>query len=144
MADPLSIAASVAGLIALSGSLYSTIRDFAEQAANPPQSAHGLLLSVSEMRLVLASVSDLIDNFLKYPPMRRALVRLDHLIICLTQSVLSFSELEKFVNLLVARAQPSLWQRWKLNSLDDRITRFTTKIHEHKTSMSLVLNILQW
>ncbi|KAI1156388.1 P-loop containing nucleoside triphosphate hydrolase protein [Nemania diffusa] len=143
MADPLSIAASVAGLIALSGSLYSTIRDFAEQAANPPQSAHGLLLSVSEMRLVLASVSDLIDNFLKYPPMRRALVRLDHLIICLTQSVLSFSELEKFVNLLVARAQPSLWQRWKLNSLDDRITRFTTKIHEHKTSMSLVLNILQ-
>ncbi|KAI1122175.1 P-loop containing nucleoside triphosphate hydrolase protein [Nemania abortiva] len=143
MTDPLSIAASIAGLITLSGSLYTIIRGFVERAANPPQSAHALLLSVSEMRLVLGSVSDLIDNFLKYPPRRRALVRLDHLIICLSQAVLLFSELEKFVNLLIARAQHSLLQRWKLDSHDDRITRFTTKMQEHKISMSLVLNILQ-
>ncbi|KAJ8129928.1 hypothetical protein O1611_g3700 [Lasiodiplodia mahajangana] len=143
MADPLSIAASVAGLIALSGSLYSIIRDFVDQAANPPQSAHTLLLGVSEVRLVLGAVSDLINNFLKYPPSRRALVRLDHLIICLTQTVLSFSELEKFVDLLVAKAQRSLWRRWKLISQNDRITRFATKMQEHKTSISLVLNILQ-
>ncbi|KAI0908574.1 P-loop containing nucleoside triphosphate hydrolase protein [Ustulina deusta] len=143
MADPLSIAASVAGLIALSGSLYKMIGDFVERAANPPQSAHALLLSVSEMRMVLQSVSDLIDNFLKYPPKRRALVRLDHLIICLTQAVLSFSELEKFVNPWVSRTQRTLWQRWKLTSQGERINRFNIKLQENKVSISLVLSILQ-
>ncbi|KAI3318244.1 P-loop containing nucleoside triphosphate hydrolase protein [Xylariaceae sp. AK1471] len=143
MADPLSIAASVAGLIALSGSIYKIIGDFVERAANPPQSAHTLLLSVSEMRMVLNSVSDLVDNFLKYPPKRRALVRLDHLIICLTQTVLSFSELERFVKPWITRTQQSLWQRWKLNGQDERISRFNTKLQEHKASISLVLNILQ-
>ncbi|KAI0509384.1 P-loop containing nucleoside triphosphate hydrolase protein [Xylaria bambusicola] len=143
MADPLSIAASVAGLIALSGSIYKIVGDFVERAAHPPQSAHALLLSVSEMRMVLKSVSDLIDDFLKYPPKRRALVRLDHLIICLTQAVLSFSELEKFVNPWATRTQRSLWQRWKLASQDERISRFNTRLQENKLSISLVLNILQ-
>ncbi|KAI0543207.1 P-loop containing nucleoside triphosphate hydrolase protein [Xylaria digitata] len=143
MADPLSIAASVAGLIALSGSIYKVIGDFVEQAANPPQSAHALLLEVSEMRMVLKSLSDLIDNFLVYPPKRRALVQLDHLIICLTQTVLSFSELEKFVNPWVTRPQRSLWQRWKFNSQGERITRFNSKLQQNKISISLVLSILQ-
>ncbi|KAK5632258.1 hypothetical protein RRF57_007972 [Xylaria bambusicola] len=143
MADPLSIAASVAGLIALSGNIYKIIGYFVEHAAHPPQSAHALLLSVSEMRMVLKSVSDLIDDFLKYPPKRRALVRLDHLIICLTQAVLSFSELEKFVNPWATRTQRSLWQRWKLASQDERISRFNTRLQENKLSISLVLNILQ-
>ncbi|KAJ3576221.1 hypothetical protein NPX13_g3770 [Xylaria arbuscula] len=143
MADPLSIAASVAGLIALSGSIYKIIGDFVERAAHPPQSAHALLLSVSEMRMVLSSVSDLINNFLKYPPKRRALVRLDHLIICLTQAVLSFSELEKFVTPWVRRPQRSLWQRWKLINEDEKISRFNKRLQENKVSITLVLNILQ-
>lgn len=88
MADPLSIAALVAGLIALSGSIYKIVGDFVERAVHPPQSAYALLLSIAEMRMVLKSLSDLIDNFLKYPPRRRAFVRLDHLIICLIQTVL--------------------------------------------------------
>ncbi|KAI0968504.1 P-loop containing nucleoside triphosphate hydrolase protein [Xylaria arbuscula] len=141
--DPLSIAASVAGLIALSGSIYTIIGDFVERAAHPPQSAHVLLLSVSEMRIVFNSVSDLIENFLKYPPKRRALVQLDHLIICLTQAVLSFSELEKLVNPWVTRPHRSLWQRWKLINVEERISRINRRLQENKVSISLVLNILQ-
>ncbi|KAI0434468.1 P-loop containing nucleoside triphosphate hydrolase protein [Xylaria sp. FL1042] len=95
------------------------------------------------MRMVLKSVSDLIDKFLKYPPRRRALVRLDHLIICLTKAVLSFSELEKCINPWVERPQKSLWQRWKLMSQDERITRLNTRLQENKVSLNLVLNIFQ-
>jgi hypothetical protein len=144
MADPLSIAASVAGLIALSGSIYKIVGDLIQRAGDPPQSAHALLLSVSETRMVLGSVSDLVDNFLKYPTRRRALVQLDHLIICLTQTVLTFSDLETFVRPWITSSQQSRWQRWRLNAQDERISRFNTKLQEHKASISLVLNILQW
>lgn len=97
MADPLSIAASVAGLLSLSGSLYNRISTFTDRVQYASQSAFALRLSVSEVRLALTSVSGLIESFINISPERRAMVQLDDLIMCLTQLVLVFDELERLV-----------------------------------------------
>ncbi|KAI2640770.1 P-loop containing nucleoside triphosphate hydrolase protein [Hypomontagnella submonticulosa] len=144
MADPLSIAASVAGLIALSGSIYSALSAHVSRAnSNTPQSAYTLLLTVLEMRSALISVSSLVTSFLSVPPERRALVQLDHLIVCLTQSVLTFSDLEAFVGTWPEDIQSSRWKRWRWTFQGDKFAILNTKIQDHKLSLNLVLNILQ-
>ncbi|KAI0965470.1 hypothetical protein F4678DRAFT_333354 [Xylaria arbuscula] len=143
MADPLSIAASVAGLIALSGGICKLIRAFIRHVTNPPQYAQILLLSVMEMRMVLESVSDMIDNLSKFLPIRRAIVRLNHLIICLTKTSFSFSELQKLIDLLIMKRQKPFWQRLQLAMKNERITRINNELHENKISINLVLTILQ-
>ncbi|KAH9905739.1 P-loop containing nucleoside triphosphate hydrolase protein [Xylariomycetidae sp. FL2044] len=143
MGDPLSIAASVAGLLALSGKIYVVLSSLVSQANKAPQSTYDLLLSVTEMRTSLTSISQLIESFLDVLPARRSLVQLDHLIICLTQSVLTFSDLESFVGTWPEDIHSSLWKRWRWAGKEDKIIAFRDRIHHHKASIGLVLNILQ-
>lgn len=144
MADPLSIAASIAGLLALSESIYNRISAFTERVQNVPQSAFNLRLGVSEVRLALTSVSGLIDSFMDVPPKRRAMIQLDHLIICLTQLVLVFDELDGFVGNWPEDIQQSLWRRWRFSGQDSKMASLNLKIMQHKTSINLILNVLQW
>ena len=71
-------------------------------------------------------------------------VQLDHLIVCLTQSVLTYSDLEALVGTWPEDIQSSRWKRWRWTFQEDKFTRLNSKIQEHKTSLNLVLNILQW
>lgn len=144
MADPLSIAASVAGLLTLAGSLYKQISIFTNGIQGVPQSAFALQLSVFEVRLALDSISGLMDSFLDVPPRRRAMVQIDHLVICLTQLVLVFDELEDFVRTWPEDIQFSRWKRWRFFAQDEKMTRLNSKIQQQKTSINLVLNVLQW
>ncbi|KAI0139022.1 P-loop containing nucleoside triphosphate hydrolase protein [Hypoxylon sp. NC0597] len=143
MADPLSIAAAVAGLVQLSAKIYTTLSEFVSRIQKAPQAAYDLLLSLSEMRLALASVSELIDSFLKIPLERRAMVQIDHLIMCLTQSVLTFSSLEKFVGTWPEQIVTSRWQKWRFANQEEKLMDFNTKVQQQKISISLALNILQ-
>lgn len=144
MADPLSIAASVAGLLSLSGSLYNRISTFTDRVQYASQSAFALRLSVSEVRLALTSVSGLIESFINISPERRAMVQLDDLIMCLTQLVLVFDELERLVGTWPEDIQLSLWQRWRFSGQDEKMMRLSLRIQQHKTSIGLILNVLQW
>ncbi|KAI1387826.1 P-loop containing nucleoside triphosphate hydrolase protein [Hypoxylon trugodes] len=102
-----------------------------------------LLPTLSEMRFTLTSVSELVDSFMGLSMRRRAMVQLDHLIICLTQSVVTFSELEKFVSNSLGRVGMSRWDNWLFASRGEKLGRFNTRIQQQKTCISLVLNILQ-
>jgi hypothetical protein len=56
MADPLSIAASVAGLLATAGKICSALTTFVLGCVDAPQSARDTLATVEEVRLALEIV----------------------------------------------------------------------------------------
>ncbi len=97
MADPLSIAASVVGLLATAGKICSVLGDFVFSAADAPQSARAALTAVDEVRLALAAVKQLIDTVASLPSERKALVQLDHIAITFSNCILTLSELESLV-----------------------------------------------
>ncbi|OTA98246.1 hypothetical protein M426DRAFT_117234 [Hypoxylon sp. CI-4A] len=142
MSDPLSIAAAVAGLLQLSASVYQSISKFIAKLKNAPLCAYDLRLTLFDMRLALGSISHLIDSFQETPPRRKAMVQLDHLILCITQSVLVFSNLERFVNIWAERAQSSLWQKWRFINQEEKLKEFNIKIQQQKISLNLVLSVL--
>ncbi|KAI1323669.1 P-loop containing nucleoside triphosphate hydrolase protein [Xylariaceae sp. FL0255] len=143
MADPLSIAASIAGLIGLSIQIYDILTRLSPCVLNSIQSAHDLLLTNCEIRMTLNSLSNLSNELLRYSPTRRALIQLDHLILYLTQMTLTYQGLKECIDIWVRVAGKQLLKRLKLVGLGKRISIFIIKIREHKTSMSLITNILQ-
>ncbi|KAI1497025.1 hypothetical protein F5X99DRAFT_43314 [Biscogniauxia marginata] len=146
MADPLSIAASVAGLLGLSGAIYTQLSGFVQQYRDVPQSAHQLLLAVSEMRVVVTSVSGLVDGLIQCPPRRRAMVQIDHLILALTQTVMTSSEIEQFLGRWSVLYDPNKSRYWRIRlvAVENKAIKLVEKLKGNMASISLVLNILQW
>jgi len=143
MADPLSIASGVAGLLALSGAAYSALSTFLANTKNAPRAAHEILTEVSEMRLALFSASKLLGTFDRVPQSRKKMVQLEHLILVLTQVFDTFSDLQH----LLARFShipKTLWARVRWAWLHSRTNDLMQRLRSHKSSLSLILNILQW
>src|SRR6188768_3659659 len=67
MADPLSIAASVAGLLTVAVKISAVISDFISSINDVPESARAALTAVEGMRLTLTSVKQLIDRLSQLP-----------------------------------------------------------------------------
>ncbi|KAI0480110.1 P-loop containing nucleoside triphosphate hydrolase protein [Xylariaceae sp. FL0804] len=145
MVEPLSIAASVAGLLSLTGAIYTQLSDFVQQVKDVPRSAHALLMAVSEMRMVITSVSDLLNGLIECPPKRRALVQIDHLILTLTQTVITAAEVEQFLSRWQALYDPKMSRYWRIRlvPVENKANKLVDKLRGNMSSISLVLNILQ-
>ncbi|KAH6974293.1 hypothetical protein BKA56DRAFT_689798 [Ilyonectria sp. MPI-CAGE-AT-0026] len=145
MSDPLSLSASIAGLINLSTAVYITLSNFADKVERAPKSTQEILHAVAEMRLALTSVSGLIDTFQRIPPRRKAMVQLDHLVICVSQAVMTFTDLEMFLSNWpkISMMQNSAWKRIRWALQEDKATRIVKRLSENKASLVLILNILQ-
>ncbi|KAF5508247.1 Cell division control protein 42 [Colletotrichum fructicola] len=97
MADPLSIAASIAGLLAAAGKVYTVVSGFIDSTANAPQSAAATLEAVGEIKLALSSVQSMIDSLHHLSASRKGLIQLEHLAIIITNAVFTLSKLESLV-----------------------------------------------
>ncbi|KAI0024993.1 hypothetical protein F4780DRAFT_488879 [Xylariomycetidae sp. FL0641] len=145
MADPLTIATSVAGLLSLSGSMCSHLSTFVQKVVDAPESTHSLLLAVSEMHMVMSSVSDLIQGLTDCPPGRRAMIQLDHLTLALTRTVITASKIDQFLDRWKISYDPTEFRRLnriRLALAQGKANGLTTRLNNNLTSISLVLNIL--
>ncbi|KAI8652444.1 hypothetical protein NCS57_01308400 [Fusarium keratoplasticum] len=138
MADPLSIAASVVGLVAAAGKVYGVLSNFVSTAADAPSSAASVLETVEQMKLTLSSVQSLIDSIESLDPSRKALIQLDHLSIVITHSVLTISELESIVC-----PKDGLMHRLRWAWSEKRVMGLLPRLESQKSSLSLMVAVLQ-
>ncbi|KAI8653932.1 hypothetical protein NCS56_01348600 [Fusarium sp. Ph1] len=138
MADPLSIAASVVGLVAAAGKIYGVLSNFVSTAAEAPSSAASVLETVEQMKLTLSSVQSLIDSIESLDPSRKALIQLDHLSIVITHSVLTISELESIVC-----PKDGLMHRLRWAWSEKRVMGLLPRLESQKSSLSLMVAVLQ-
>ncbi|KAI8712442.1 hypothetical protein NCS52_01342400 [Fusarium sp. LHS14.1] len=138
MADPLSIAASVVGLVAAAGKVYGVLSNFVFTAADAPSSAASVLETVEQMKLTLSSVQSLIDSIETLDPSRKALIQLDHLSIVITHSVLTISELESLVC-----PKDGLMHRLRWAWSEKKVLGLLPRLESQKSSLSLMVAVLQ-
>ena len=141
--DPLSVTASVAGILKAAVevvSIVGTVKD-------APESARSIMVEVTHIKIVISALQKFIDRSTRLDAQRAALIQLEDVIVILTQTVLVFSELEAIVKSL------SLNGGVGLSGLRGRIAwtwqqtaalRLASQLQQHKTSLSLVLQIMQW
>ena len=144
MSDPLSVAASITGLIALAGQLYIALDGFISNVRDAPLLAGTIQAEVKSFRNSLNALHGLLHDPAFCKSRRAALISADYVVVSFTDAVLVFSQLEanvlpltKFTEFgVVARTQ---WTRKK-----GKLNELVGRLQWQKHTLVLQLNILGW
>jgi hypothetical protein len=142
--DPLSVMASVVGLLTAASNVSSILSAIKSSMKDTPQLVNHVLSEVKEVEISLSAVHKFLQGITSAPRRRIALIQLDQLIATLTEAVLTFSELEALVTPLATKSKVSIMERLKLAWKEDVVSSIMQRLQRHKSSLSLMLNILQW
>ena len=143
MSDPLSIAASVAGLVAIAGTLYAALDKFITGLKDAPSLARTVQAELLSWQHTLLAVQRLL-NGRTFSAARAALIPAEHVVICFTDAILLFSELDRILTPLAERDTSSWICRAKWARGEARLTALISRLQWHKGTLSLQLTILQW
>jgi hypothetical protein len=145
MSDPLSIAASIGGLVALAGQLYVSLDSFISNIRDAPSHARIISAEIKAFRNALEALQELVNNPHFHRNPRGALISADYVVVSFTDAVKLFSELEQVITPLTSYA-PELnfaakaqWVRKKT-----RLGELIGRLQWQKNTLVLHLNILKW
>jgi hypothetical protein len=142
--DPLSVIASVVGLLTAAKTVTSILSTIKSSISDTPHLIDSILSEVKEVEISLSAVHRFLLDIRKAPTQRRAMIQLDHLVATLTESVLTFSELEALVKPFATGPKTSILERIKWAWKEDAVSGIVQRLERHKSSFSLMLNIAQW
>src|SRR5437762_8908402 len=144
--DPLSIMASVVGLLTATGKVSEILASIVSNLREAPRLAGSVLSEVNDFQRALASLYKFLIGVVSAPKHRAALIRPDQLIITLTEAVLTFLELEALITPLAVSTGSdfTLRSRIKWARKEETISRIVQRLQRYKSSLSLMLNIVQW
>lgn len=137
MADPLSIAASIAGLLAAAGKVYTVVSAFIDSTANAPQSAADTLAAVGEFKLALSSVQSMMNILDDLSASRKVMISLENIAIIMTSAVLTLSKLESLVCQIDGFRGRLRWV-WK----EKRVLNLLPRLESQKSSLTLIVGVL--
>ncbi|KAF4458423.1 hypothetical protein FALBO_14849 [Fusarium albosuccineum] len=147
MADPLSIAASIAGLISITVEVGKFLGPYVSAAKETPQVAHHVNSEVQSTRVILTGLQELTKNLASVQMRHAALISIEHVVTILTEGVLLFSELEGLVRSLPPREGADqrlpLRARVQWTRKEGAFNSLLARLQSFKASMSLILQILR-
>jgi hypothetical protein len=143
MSDPLSLAASIGGLISLAGQLYTALDGAITGMRDAPSLARTIHAEINVWRNTLVTLQKLLSGNV-FTSDRASLIPADHVVLCFTDAVLLFSELESVILPLAESRVASLANRARWARQGPRLTTLVTRLQWHKSTLLLQLNMLQW
>lgn len=142
--DPLSVMASVVGLVGAAGKVGSILLAVKKSISDAPRLMDEMISQVRELEIYLSAVQNFLLGMNSAPRGRISMIRVDQLIAIFTEAVLTFSELEALVTSIARDNGLSIATRliyvWK----EDAIASIILRLERHKSSLSHMLNIAQW
>ena len=142
--DPLSILASVTGVLAVAAKITTVVTKFIQNVGDVPTSTHSVLTEVSDLSLCLNQLTPFLRGTRTAERTRRDGISVEQVVAISTSLVLSISELERLLDsfkldlpiLALARIQ------WVRN--EERIDRILNRIRASRSSLNLILTIFTW
>ena len=142
--DPLSLAASIAGLLALGGKVVSSLTAFVSSVNSAPN----IVIHIRNETESLTAIFEQLQNILlqrTFPHVgRTSKVPVDHLVVMLTGCVVAFTELEAELDGLDAVDEIGWWERIKWTQKEPTLKTIVNKLAVHKSSLNLMLTVLLW
>jgi cell division control protein 24 len=143
MADPLSVAASIAGLLSLAGQVYTTLDTFISNVHHAPSFANCIRIEVDSFRSSLNALHTLLSSWTA-PPRRAALIPADFIVLTFTDATLLFSEIEAEVLPLVQLDGFNFVARSRWTLKKTQLETLVSRLQWQKLTLVLQLNILKW
>ncbi|KAH7393718.1 hypothetical protein BKA64DRAFT_95164 [Cadophora sp. MPI-SDFR-AT-0126] len=143
MADPLSVAASVVGLLAAGAKLASLLSKTAS-LVDAPSSAQAVLTEMREISAALQYLQQFLNGLMNVPAGRQQYILVEHLEGTLTGCVTTYDELEVFIDeLKIDPSDMGVLDRFKWARKEKDVANIVQRLQNHKSSLNLMLTILQ-
>lgn len=144
--DPLSVTASVVGLVLAADQVKSILLQLINGLNDPPNLTRNVMDEIHSITSVICSLQKFLPDEARASESRsrKGLIHVDHLIITLTGCVRTFSDLQKEISDLKSGDGMNALDRFKWARKEDIIIQILRRLQEHKSSLALMLNILQW
>ncbi|KAL8782433.1 MAG: hypothetical protein Q9195_009641 [Heterodermia aff. obscurata] len=143
--DPLSMIASVTGLLAVIAKVTTTVNDIAKKIGNAPDSIRDLINETSDLSVCLVQLQPFVRGIQSPAASRAAAISVEQVVAIVTSCVLNMSRLEEIID--------TLWSRRPLTALDKvavgigwarretEINRLMLRIRASGRSLNLILTI---
>lgn len=142
--DPISVTASILGLLGAAAKISQVLTSFITGVKDAPRLAQRTLTEVEDLRVCFGQLQDFIASEGVKDRSRTAMIMVDQLVIILTHSVMTFSELETAVEGLKPRSSFIINSRFKWFAKEHTITLLLQRLQASKTSLNLLLTTLTW
>ncbi|KAF5975630.1 nicotinamide mononucleotide permease [Fusarium bulbicola] len=142
--DPLSVSASVVGLLGAGAKITSCLWTFATNARDAPQLARHLVFEVADITAALGSLQAYVCGKAQAPSERGALILLEHVLTTLTGCVTTFSDLQSLVDQLNLNPDMGTIDKMKWARQEPNIAAIVQRLQNHKSLLTLMLTVLQW
>ena len=145
--DPLSITASVTGLLTAVATVAITLRSIVANVKDAPREVHALLAEVDELQVAVAALNDFIQRASQLPKHRTGLISLEQLVATLTEAVITMSEIEALLKpFKVTNLSRNMLLRNKLRMIfkQGSVVTIIQRLQRNKASLNLMFNIVQW
>ncbi|KAF5010818.1 hypothetical protein FDECE_3027 [Fusarium decemcellulare] len=142
MADPLSTAASVVGLLTAAAQISKILANVIDKARHAPDECSRIKSEVDDIQNVLTTLQLYIVGTRRAARSRTSLIMVEQVVATLAACVTTFSELDTFVMALQNDADMKILDRLRWASKDKEIKAVLVRLESHKSSLTLMLTIL--
>lgn len=144
MADPLSVAAGVVGLLTAAAQVSKILHGVITKARHAPEETKRIKTQVDDIRNVLGSLQLYFNGAQRANKSRTSLIMVDQVVATVASCVTTFSELDAFAVTLESEIDMGILDRLRWSSKDKDIQAVLVRLESHKSSLQLMLTILSW
>ena len=142
--DPLSVSASIFGLISAAAQVSCLLKALIDSAKEAPMSANGVLVEIQDISICLHQLQSFLLGTQEAPRSRKSLIMVEQVIIVLTDCVSIFSELEQTLETTKADRPMRVIDRFRWIAKEKIILKHLGHLQASKGSLNLILTTLTW
>ncbi|KAL8854179.1 MAG: hypothetical protein Q9221_001102 [Calogaya cf. arnoldii] len=145
MAEPLSLAAGVIGVLTAAAQISTLVVQFAVSSKGAPKSARTVLIEVNGISSILSHLRLFLSGDETFDQSRTQLLHVDQVLAIITGCVTTFSELEQLLDRLSVTEKANRMaalDRAKWARKEKTVSNLIQRLQNHKASLSLILNVL--
>ena len=142
--DPISVAASIIGILGAAAKVSSVLTTFVRNTKAAPKIAQTILADVNGLRTVLSHLQTYLLGTVSPTRSRASLILVEQVLVTLAECVTTFSELEDALGTTKHDTGMDTMNRIKWATRESKIADIQRRLQSNKSSLSLMLTILQW
>ncbi len=142
--DPLSVFASIIGILGASAKVSSVLLAFVQSTKAAPKLAQTVLSEVNGLSAILTHLQTYLLGTASLSKSRASLILVEQVIVTLTECVTTFSELEDALGTSRNDGEMGTLDRVRWAMKESKISDIQGRLQSNKSSLNLMLTILQW
>jgi len=137
--DPFSVAASIAGILTLSGDIIQVLYSFGKNAFEAQESVNRVLSEIQIVKAVFSEIQHFLQtDFGEVDAVRLSLIPLHETLLDGCETI--FIKLKKHI--IDEEGKPTMWERVIWAAKESEIEGLMGNLQRHKSSLDLILGIM--